>query len=496
MKSRTLFCALSITVWLAVTVYLWPSHGLLLNWDEVDYVSAAGLGLRANALDKGSLSPFEFAGFALAKITRETPTLPAYYDESRDPFVLRHYHPPFVVFLLSQVAGSRSERVFRSVQLAGALALAMTLFFSYRSISPEAGWCGIFLLSVLSFWILVLLFGSLSFHGWAAVWTTTTAALLGQWLTLRRNALGFFLCLNLALTFVTLETGPLVGLGVIFCLLIWRVGDSRQRKTSPLWRHLFFGSALVVLFVVVLWPGSVFKASIFKNPAFHLYRMWLGHEYGEAVGYLAPALRSLLPLLILGPLASAWLFINHREGIRLWGPLVLIGALYTLVMARFAHRPEYLLPGLAPFACIAALAADRLSSVRARLLMVAVAIFTVVLTWPGRSTAGSDGRAREDLHWLGTALNGREALIDGGHIYQYYLGGDYSIRSITVSYNGDGLLVRERGAYRALSRRDLNGSVVVIQGDRGRFFGGRAAKDLFEGCARIERPTVRIYDCK
>ena len=496
MKSRTLFCGLSITVWLAVSIYLWPSHGLLLKWDEVDYVSAAGLGLRANALDKGSLSPSEFAGFALAKITREIPTLPAYYDESRDPFVLRHYHPPFVVFLLSQVAGSRSERVLRSVQLLGALALACAVFFTYRSLSPSPGWCGIALISILTPWILVLLFSSLSFHGWATVWTTITAALLGRWLNFRSTTLGFLFCLSLALTFLTLETAPLVSLGAILCLGVTWVSESRKEGARFPWRHLTVGAALAVLFVIVLWPGSVVKASLLKNPAFHLYRMWLGHEYGEAAGYLAPALRSVLPLLILGPLASAWLFINHRESVRLWGPLVLIGVLYTLVMARFAHRPEYLLPGLAPFACIAALAADRLSSVRARLLMVAVAIFTVVLTWPGRSTAGSDGRAREDLHWLGTALNGREALIDGGHIYQYYLGPDYSIRPITVSYNGDGLLVREAGAYRALQRRDVTGKVVVIQANRGRFFGGGSARDLLGSCARIELPTVRIYDCK
>src|SRR5262245_7238928 len=117
MPSRLSFraiCCASVLVWLVVIALLWPEQASLLHWDEVDYVNAAKLGVPANAWDIGSLSPREFLKFGLSKVRGESPALPDSYDEQRDPFVLRHHHPPLVIFLLSTVARSRSERVMRS----------------------------------------------------------------------------------------------------------------------------------------------------------------------------------------------------------------------------------------------------------------------------------------------------------------------------------------------------------------------------------------------
>jgi hypothetical protein len=88
---------LSVGVWLVVVALLWQTHGALLSWDEVDYLDAAKLGVWANATDAGSLSPGEFVRFSLAKRSGRAVALPPGYDEERDPLLVRHYHPPFVV---------------------------------------------------------------------------------------------------------------------------------------------------------------------------------------------------------------------------------------------------------------------------------------------------------------------------------------------------------------------------------------------------------------
>ncbi len=485
-------CAVALLVWLVAVVLLWPAPGALLNWDEVDYVLAASRGPWVNATERGSLSLLQYGRFALAKLSGKEPVLPPEYDESQDPLLLRHYHPPFVVLLLSPVSWTRSERAIRSVQLLGGLALSCAVTLSYLSLSRPPGWCGMLLISLLILWTIPRLFSSLSFHGWEAVWTTASAALLGRWLSTGAKAAGVLLCASLAMALVTLETGLLLWVASILSVLVW--GFSAGRGVTLCWRHIATGIFLTVVFVVVVWPGSVLKGSLVKIPAVYLYRIWLGEEYTGVIGGLPRTLGSLLPLLVLGPAACLWLFLSHREHLARWGPSVVVGGVYGLAMARFALNPQYLLPALAPLIPLAGLAVDRISSGRGRTLIGMIALVLVGSAWPVSIDRAGDRERQNDVRWLGEILRGREALVDGGHVFQYYLGPEYSIRPVTVSYHGESLLAREGGAYRSLGQGDVAGKVVVIQGSREQFF-RKTEGALLSGCSRVERATVRVYDC-
>jgi len=173
-------------------------------------VNAARLGIEVNALEKGSLSPSEFVQFGLSKIRRADVVLPDRYDEQRDPFILRHGHPPFVVFLLSLVADSRSERVIRSVQLFGSGVFTCAVILSYVATTRVVQWPGLLLVSLLALWMARLAFGSVSFHGWEATWATVTAALLALLrgpMPVSGRVIGVGLSTVLALAALTLETG-------------------------------------------------------------------------------------------------------------------------------------------------------------------------------------------------------------------------------------------------------------------------------------------------
>jgi len=107
---------------------------------------------------------------------------------------------------------------------------------------------------------------------------------------------------------------------------------------------------------------------------------------------------------------------------------------------------------------------------------------------------------REDLRWLGGVLRDREALIDGGHIYQYYLGPDYRIRPLAVTQRGDVRIYDEQvknevSRLRELRSDDINGRVVIIAWYRPPLKLKDATSRLLEGCRRMERATVRVYDC-
>ena len=91
--------AVALTTWMVVAAWLWTGpHTALLTWDEVDYLTAARLGPAANALDSGGLGLGGLLEMVRAKSQGDSPELPPGYEESADPVVVRHYHPPGMVY--------------------------------------------------------------------------------------------------------------------------------------------------------------------------------------------------------------------------------------------------------------------------------------------------------------------------------------------------------------------------------------------------------------
>jgi hypothetical protein len=141
------------------------------------------------------------------------------------------------------------------------------------------------------------------------------------------------------------------------------------------------------------------------------------------------------------------------------------------------------------------MAVDLNKSTVGRVIVVSAAVLTIGAAWPIGSAAEADHAGRHDLLYLQDVLRGREALMDGAHIYRCYLGPGYSIRPISVSYDENTLTIRERGAYRPLGLEEVKGKVIVIQKSRQVFPSGTAARILLGGCPAEERRTFLIYDC-
>ena len=316
----------------------WPSQGYLLTWDEVDYVNAARLGAWSNMVERGSIGLVDYLEFARSKYWRREPGYPRWYDETRDPLLLRHYHPPLVVLMLSGLSESRNEHVLRSVQNVGALFLIGVILFSYSSLTTAPSWPGIVVVSLLALWMSLMLFSSLSFHGWAAVWTTSSAALLSHWLDARRRSVGIALCASLVLAILTLETGLIVLAAIPLCLALWRAPTAGGELRGFPWRSLVSGGALISVIVLVIWPGAVVKASFLKISALYLYRIWLGSEYASVSHNMSGLIRSLLPEIALGAMACLWLPVAGRSNARRWGPLLIMGGLYTVALGASPSR--------------------------------------------------------------------------------------------------------------------------------------------------------------
>ena len=492
--------------WVAVILALWPLHNTIMNLDEVDYYNASRLGLVTNYIDRGSLSPLEFFGFINSKRKGVEPAYPPQYDEQKDPLLLRHYHPPFIAYVTAATTpllNSESDRAIRIGQLLGVLAFLCALFYAYRQLSDAPTLAGMLAVLVFGIGLSYLAFYSLSNHGWLSVWTTLAAAFLSRWLKDGDRRAGLLLCASVALTVVSLETGLVVVAAVLLALLIWKpLGVSGIRSLS-FWRYVLIGTGLTALFVVLFWPGSVLKASFFKTPIVIFYRSLQGQEYRRT---LAPFL-TLLPISLPVIAACAWLFYAHREKTRSFGPFMVIGVVYAIiiiVVTPFGLVPQYLVPALAPLACMVGLAVDSFVSARparttaAAALLVIMAALVVTTAWASKlHTMLDDAAPREDIAWLKGVIGEREALMNGAQIYQHYLGPDYKIRPIDLSFDEDQIYVREKGKYRLVTPEEVAGRMVVIPSYRTRLFSreGEGIRALLGRCRRLDRATLRVYDC-
>jgi len=477
--------------WIAVAILLWPSQANVLNWDEVDYLNAARQGVIGNALERNSRSAVEFLRFAQAKKSGATYVSEG-YDENVDPFLIRHFHPPLVIYLQAAIVGWSNhpgERLVRAVQLLGGFVFLFALFASYRNLSGGFHWPGLLIVAVLGVWMCFFLFSSVQFHGWAAIWSLATAAFLSTWLAKPEPWRGILVCLSVALSTLTLETGLIVLVGVLVSVFFWKPQiDSRQKR----WRLYAIGLLLIAVFTFLLWPGGLIKISPLKTLAMHIYRVRLGEEY-SGVSFVSIG-KSLAPILIVIVPACVWVVYARRDEARRWGPFVTIGAIYAVTLIKFAIGTHYLLPALAPLVTVTGYGIDQ---VRRGFPRATIAVATVILlgyTVFARHSPGANGQWRRDLDVLREELRGRQTLAVGAHIFHYYLGENYDIRPIRTLYDGE-LIKRRNGQNEPLSLADVTGNVIVIV-DPPYNRGVKAPEaKLLAGCSRKAANMVRVYDC-
>jgi hypothetical protein len=290
---------------------------------------------------------------------------------------------------------------------------------------------------------------------------------------------------------VTLETGLIIGVGVVAGILI---GSPATAATGSRWREVASGAAMVAVLVFALWPGALVKMSLVKTVALYLYRLKLGDEYASVPGRFADLAWALLPMWFPTILVCSWLFLANYAKRQSWGPYALIGGIYALALLRFALSPSYVIAGFGPLICVSGYVVDHVRSVRLQAMIIGACVWATGVTAAPILTSRESGlSSRDDFEKLKEVLRGREALIDGGHIYQYYLGPRYMIRSVAVGHDGRSLSVRERGAYRKLQQPDLIDRLVVIQKDRR--IGGPLGS-LLEHRPRTDLNHVSVYDCR
>ena len=356
-----------------------------LNWDEVDYINASELGIRANYLETGSLNLADFYRVGklkgsgdLAAVQQLGRTLP---PEAADPFTLRHFHPPLATYFwnLWGRLGTSETHWHSAMIFVLALGLLVTAFAAPRPslISASAAAIAFTAPAVISG------YQFLSFHEWHTPALVAFMALLFAAARAPSRRLDIALGIAASVLLLTLEMGAIV----LALAIVALIGCGRWRyfvKLPALARII--GSGAVTL--LLLWPGFYLKGGTFKAVAMYAYRLFVKHgqEYESVAApdfwaHLIASNPVLIAWCVLGVVLTVYGLWTRRLSHAYLVPLA-IGGGYAAIMTPFALRDAYMAPALVALAANTAFAITGLASAsdRTSSILGGVALFTASLS--------------------------------------------------------------------------------------------------------------------
>lgn len=414
-----------------------------LTWDETDYAKAAQSGIAVNALEQQTLSLLEFSELGLAKIWKQQPDVSNFPSEFKDPFLLRHFHPPLPVYywslFLSGDITTQDYLLRLSNIILQAICALIILFFTIAVFPSGFRQRTIFFSCIaVSFFItsdiFLYTFSEMNFHSFFLIASVLFVFTLIKYLVnpIRRNAI--FFGLSFAVVFCTLETSPFVFSGAILSVLILKqwINFKTHWKTATL---------TFIIASMVLLPGIVFTLGPVKSWAMYVYRVFAaGNESYDAVSVFTNLL-SLLKnnwLLVLVMLAGYVKIIFALRSEKNISRVILLpaitGLLYGVLILPFTLNTTYIFPaiGLIFLGSLPGLFKIAESSPKFIYFFSVLAVVSIcVLFFKTDFKEMKDIAVKKqmnfssDLNEVKNLLSrGQPVLADGGRILTYYLPGD------------------------------------------------------------------------
>lgn len=466
-RAACLAVLVAATVSLALSLRL-QAAGLVLplQWDEVDYVDAARLGLVANATSRGEVALLPFLHLARAKWAG-LPAPSGLPDESRDPFQLRHFHPPLPVYYWSLVVGGEASGLGWRLRAANTVLSAcavLVVVACARWRHPAAVW-GTFasLPALIGSDLFDRAFAMANFHApfWIALVICSTA--LVRYVSAPSASRAAVAGMTAGLPFLTLETAP--------AALVFLLGTVAAlcRPPLPPAHHSGIAAAGFATVMATLWPGIFVSGGPLKSWAMYLYRFVQarGAEYRDVRWHdVLGEMFASNAGLFLWLLAAAFLCRREFGRRRAELAIVLSGVLYVVAMTPVTLNPTYLFPGLGliSYGLGLSIGASRPFAIAA-LAWAAVAVQGAGLDVGERRAAADRAAAawHRDAERLAAALEacGGPALVDGAHIMRL------GLRAPTEQVAP--LFVYDPHAPRFAVRRDYRYDFVEDEIRQGRF---------------------------
>ncbi len=477
------FAFISIFIFTLILFFISPPWRIL-NFDEVNYFNASNQGFWTNAFDTNSLGINSFLSLASWKLKLiESPPTFLEYSEKFDTFLLRHFHPPLLQYITSYFTFipaddfNTAEKLVFLVRwgLGCILILSSFLITSYLYKGKKSNLYYLVKILFISYSALLLSL-YLQYHLLLSIFLIINLYCL---INLLKNPLkGNYLLISiiLSLSILSLETALfsiLISSSIYYFIRIKEVG----LRFSEFKRVMVYFWLLPFTFSAILWPGALFKLSIFKSYGMHVYRLFfIKNEYAGVFNF--ERLSSILLLLIVYFfLFSLGLIILNNvnsfkfQKISPYKLSFIFGSFYSISMLPFALFHTYIVPGLfiATLPILEFLNSDilnkRLIKIINYILVICIAIGSFQLNMLRNDEAIFGGfPGKDSLSKIAdiTKKNNMNIYSDAGHILEFYMP-EFSerIRNISLiqKYNNKSkfkLFVREDQEYKQIKYDSIN----------------------------------------
>jgi hypothetical protein len=325
------------------------------DYDEVDYIAAADLGIIANAFERGSLNLKSFILFGLSKISdaeeSNDKTFENLISEDSDPFLLRHFHPPLPVYYWSlfsklSIVGIAQDTFLKISGLVIYLIFCLTFMGVLKATGQKTEINKAQSLFLIIFFTSPLLINTslnLNFHIFHSVACILFSYALVNYLKRSNNQDAYILGIAITFLILTIETWlVVVFFGIMIALLYQgRVFFHAQRLLKAIFS--------MVISILIFWPGVLWTGGPLKSFGMHANRVFMSKGGGEFDFSKFLLLKDLLltnPLLSFFTLCICLLLLkNCYKDLATMVPLTL-GISLLLFISGFAHFHSYFLPAI------------------------------------------------------------------------------------------------------------------------------------------------------
>jgi hypothetical protein len=335
-------------------------------YDQADYMYAASLGWKANALDTPSmpLAGFLKTGMNRGRDSGNAADLSAEIRGSNDVLFYRHWHGPLYGYWLAITQAITTDaRAKRKLNYVFAGAAAVLLYCgALWLLEGAAGQIAAILSLILYLWSYpVVKTSELAPHQLFAFLAVAALLLLAKTLSAREPARRYWYAAVVvaALAFCVLEVAFALILTVLLCAWIARA------TLNPDWGLALRSLGAFAGTVFICWPASVLELSPVKSYLFMAYlavfrRAAWGDELSFGATWTLRLLNSPVPWLLLAA-GVVYFFRERRAGTQGTAAILMPFAIFSVLIFLATFRvttnvPRYelpLLPGIVPLGSFA-----------------------------------------------------------------------------------------------------------------------------------------------
>ena len=325
------------------------------DYDEVDYIKAADLGIISNAFEIGSLNLKSFILFGLSKTSdaeeSKDKTFEYSISEESDPFLLRHFHPPLPVYFWSifsklSIVGIPQDKLLKISELVIYLIFCLTFMGVLRATGQKTvinKAQSLFLIIFFTSPLLINTSLNLNFHIFHSVACILFSYALVNYLKRNNNKDAYILGIAITFLILTIETWLVV---VFFGILIALIFQGRVFFNAQRLLKAIFS---MVISILIFWPGAIWTGGPLKSFGMYANRILIskgGEEFDFSKFLLLKDVLLTNPLLSFVTLCIFLLLLkNCYKDLATMVPLTL-GISLLIFISGFAHFHSYFLPAM------------------------------------------------------------------------------------------------------------------------------------------------------